>query len=348
MSALEKIIIDEISKKGCMPLDEYMALCLGHPQHGYYMTRDPFGRAGDFITAPEISQTFGEMIGAWLMDTWQKMGSPAKFALVECGPGRGTLMRDILRVAKLLEPFKAAAKVYLAEMSPVLMEIQKETLKDETINWIVDIKDLPSTMPVIFIGNEFLDALPVKQYVMKNKQLHERVVVYRDNALQIVAQDEGGGHAEIEDGAILENSPAVELFWRQMLARIKAQTGAALFIDYGYLQKRAGDTLQAVKGHQPVSILEAPGECDLTAHVDFEMLDLIAKESGFTSQRITQGAFLRKLGIRARAETLMKNNAAKAASIANDINRLIEPDRMGGLFKVIAVTSPTLTAEGFA
>ena len=308
-----------------MPLDRFMGLCLGHPQHGYYMTRDPFGAAGDFTTSPEISQVFGEMLGVWCVNAWTSLGSPSPFALVELGPGRGTLMADLLRAAKASTEFMLAVEIHMVEMSPVLQKLQREKL-DAHITWHASIDTLPN-MPTLFVANEFFDALPVKQYEIRESKSYERYVGISDGKLKMGLVP--SLPREGEDG-IYEVSPISLIIAEEIQERLDACGGAALIVDYGHVQSSAGDTLQAMRSHEFCSIFDAPGEADITAHVDFARLS--------ASPVLTQGKFLKAMGIEMRIEKL----SAKLKGVAREnflaaTHRLIADDQMGELFKVMCV-----------
>ncbi len=352
MSGLERFIQYLIHDEGPMPVAHYMSLCLGHPEHGYYMTRDPFGAEGDFTTAPEISQMFGELIGLWAAEVWRMMGAPKRVALVELGPGRGTLMADALRAAKLVPEFSAAIEVHLVEMSPVLQERQKATLGPSAprITWHQTIETLPGC-PLIIIANEFLDALPIRQFIRQGAGWHERMVGL-DELGQLVfglaLEAEAALAATLaEDGAVLEFAAIAQGIVESLAKKLLKQSGAALFIDYGHVQTGFGDTLQALKAHKPVSLLFNPGEADITAHVDFAALSRVGTKAGLRVQgAATQAEFLAALGIEYRAATLMK--AAKSDAQRDTIQvaqqRLTDPAQtgMGTLFKVMALSHPEL------
>ena len=332
-----------------MPLDRYMALCLGDREHGYYMTRDPFGPAGDFTTAPEISQMFGELIGLWAVDCWAKLGAPSPFHLIELGPGRGTLMADAMRAARLRPGFVAAARIELVETSAVLRERQRTTLAglDPAPRWHDELAALPQG-PSIVIANEFFDALPIAQFERVAGEWRERVVVL----------DAGGrlaiGHAgpapdlvrrrlgEAPDGAVCERSAAREDAAAALARRLAADQGAALIIDYGHARAGLGDTLQAVRGHRPVGVLAAPGQSDLTAHVDFAALARAACAAGAARYGpMEMGAFLTALGIAERAARLKAGRDAQVAGqVDAAVRRLTEAAGMGTLFKVLALAGP--------
>jgi SAM-dependent MidA family methyltransferase len=317
-----------IALGGPIPVSQYMAAANAH----YYATRNPLGAGGDFTTAPEISQMFGELIGLWAADLWQRAGRPDVY-WVELGPGRGTLTADALRAAA-----KAgfAPPVHLVETSPTLRAAQAERLSAAT--WHEDIEDLPTDRALIVIANEFFDALPVRQLIRGRAGWHERLVACQDTLFLPIAG------AQIPDtilppslvdappGSIIETSPTSVGIMRVLAARIVAQGGACLVVDYGYEGPAVGDTLQAVRGHAFANPFEEPGERDLTAHVDFATLGLVGTASGaITSGPIGQGAFLTALGIDARA-------AALGPAVAPDRDRLVEA--MGTLFKVLAIRHP--------
>ena len=333
MTKLEEIIAAMIEAEGPMPIDRYMALCLGHPVHGYYMTRDPFGVLGDFTTAPEISQVFGELIGVWLINTWVALGSPSPFALVELGPGRGTLMADVLRVAKSMPEFAAAAQVHLVETSPVLRHMQQAKLGD--VNWHDHVGTLPE-IPCLIIANEFFDALPIQQFENRSGRWFERCVGIGEGKLilgLVPAAARAGGDGVYETSSV-SFAVTEDLGWH-----IAKHGGAALVIDYGHLKSAAGDTLQALRKHEFVSVLDFPGEADVTAHVDFEAL-----AKGFIVggaellPMLTQGQFLNAMGLEMRTTKLVAKleGAAKADFLAGS-KRLADVAQMGNLFKVMAV-----------
>ncbi len=345
MTPLENIIREIIATEGPMPLDRYMGLCLGHPQHGYYMTRDPFGRAGDFTTAPEISQAFGELIGVWLAQAWHLMGSPAEFSLVELGPGRGTLMKDILRATAKISGLHAAAKIHLVETSPVLQEAQRQTIgpfpvvgKEEVAVWHTTHTSLP-TQPAIIIANEFFDAIPIRQFELRDGELFERCVTVEDDKLAFGLKPTGQSHVN-QDNRIYETAPARTAIAKDLATLIAENNGAALFIDYGHRKSANGDTLQAMKEHTYCSIFETPGEADLTSHVDFEQVLKACAQGGATPmQLLTQGEFLTAMGLQLRTETLAHNLEGEArADFLKASHRLADDSDMGQLFKVAAIT----------
>lgn len=343
---LEDLIRAQIAADGPMDIGTFMNIALAHPQYGYYMTRDPFGVTGDFITAPEISQMFGELIGAWVADIWAQMGRPARFIWLECGPGRGTLMADALRATRRIAGFHQAAQIVLMEMSPVLQEKQRATLAGYgPVSWIAGLDDLDdlvigaSGCPVICIANEFLDALPVRQFVKQGAAWHERVVGIADGVLAFglsppVAPPVRADNGDLADG-VYEIAPARNAFVRQLAALVAGRGGAALLVDYGYERSAAGDTLQAVKDHEFINPLEQVGLADITSHVDFQAIAQAGNLCAVHGPR-TQGDFLRALGIGVRAEMLRRQGGSDA--IEGAMARLCDEAGMGQLFKVLALT----------
>ena len=325
-----------------MGLDRYMGLCLGHPEHGYYMARDPFGAKGDFVTAPEVSQVFGELIGVWCIAAWTAIGQPSAFNLVELGPGRGTLMNDILRTAKRAVPsFAGAASVNLIEMSPILRGLQLKAIGEGAI-WHDRFEDVPEG-PLIVIANEFFDAIPVRQFEKRDGKWHERVIGLQEDrlVLGLISSDLGpqGG-----DGDIIEFAPARTAIARAIGERLSRHAGAALIIDYGHLATAPGDTLQAMLKHGFVSILESPGTCDLTSHVDFEALGkALALGGASVMPALTQRGFLLAMGLEQRTGMLAaKSDIRTRGLLERQMTRLAGEDQMGNLFKVLAAVSPGL------
>lgn len=358
MTPLEGELRRLIAIEGPIPLSRYMALCLGHPRHGYYVTRDPLGAAGDFVTAPEISQMFGELVGLWAAAVWQRMCAPARLALVELGPGRGTLMADLLRAAAAVPGFRAALAVHLVETSPALRARQQQALHGAAATWHADIDDLPDG-PAIVIANEFFDALPVDQAVKAADGWHARMVgIGADDRLVIMAApDPLRGFATLLPPGLREAPPGAVYEWRAdhlpaaLAARLVRAGGAALVIDYGHAESAAGDTLQAVRGHGFADPLADPGEADLTAHVDFAALARTAARAGArVNGPLPQGEFLMRLGLAERAERLRAQATARqAADIDAAVTRLTAPGEMGTLFKALAFADPRLGAlPGFA
>jgi NADH dehydrogenase [ubiquinone] 1 alpha subcomplex assembly factor 7 len=352
MSPLEQEIRALIESEGPIPISRYMSLCLGHPRYGYYVSRDPFGAAGDFITAPEVSQMFGELIGIWCAEVWRLAGAPPKINLVELGPGRGTLMTDLLRAARIVPGFRAAIALHLVETSPILVEQQRKALlaADAPISWHTTVDTLPGG-PLIAIANEFVDALPVDQMVKTETGWHERRVGLKDGRLAFALDPATlrgieaiiPRHEKAASGALFERRDLAPI--REIARCVAAHGGAALIIDYGHEKSGFGDTLQAVRGHRVVDPLDSPGEADLTAHVDFEALAAEALRAGVhTLGPVTQGQFLRALGIELRAENLKRGKDAETAvAVDTALARLAGPSPgMGDLFKVLALAHPAL------
>ena len=332
-----------IAEGGPISVADYMAHCLGDPEHGYYMTRDPLGAAGDFITAPEVSQIFGEIVGAWLVHAWRMAGAPAPIRLVELGPGRGTLMADMLRVARLDPAFLAAASLHLVETSPILRAKQAETLAKAPLRatWHGAFAEVPEG-PLFLVANEFFDALPVRQFVRADGEWRERVVgLVADGRLRFgIGPNFLPDGPAAPEGSILEISPARNALATEIGRRIAAAGGAAIILDYGQDEKGIGDTFQAVRRHGYTDPLAAPGEADLTAHVDFGALARAAEAEGARCDgSVSQGNFLKSLGLMERAAHLKAGkDAAAAADIDAAVERLSGPDQMGTLFKVMTIS----------
>jgi SAM-dependent MidA family methyltransferase len=347
-------LLDEIRRiialEGPIMVERYMALCLGHPRHGYYMTRDPLGVDGDFVTAPEISQMFGELIGLFIAQCWMDLGKPAATRLVEYGPGRGTLMLDALRAMAVVPGLHGAMRVEMIETSPVLADIQRRTLKavNLPIHWRATLADVPDEdEPLIILGNEFLDALPIRQYIRQKGHWHERLVGL-DGARLIFGLSpvpEPALRQAGPEGAVLEVCFPAHGFVADLAPRLRRAGGVALFLDYGHVRSGFGDTLQALRRHDFVDPLATPGDADLTAHVDFEALARSARGAGLVVHGpIGQGAFLQALGLEARADQLIQGapTPQKADEVRMAERRLTEMTRtgMGSLFKAMAFTAP--------
>ena len=352
MTTLFDLIKSEIEAQGPITVARYMELALGHPEHGYYMKQDPFGEAGDFITAPEISQMFGEMVGLWTCVVWQAMGSPELLNVVECGPGRGTLMADALRATQMVEEFEDAARVWLVETSPTLQGIQKKTLAPTLMMpaWRDRFADI-GPGPMIVWGNEFFDALPIHQYMRADDGWRERLVGLNDegDGLAFTLSADKIESARIPEdvrdappGGIYEDQAASRAVMAEIAARVVADGGAALFFDYGHPAHAIGETLQAVKSHDYADVLKKPGAQDITAHVDFEQLAEAARSAGAeVLGPVPQGAFLERLGMRQRADMLMMNaTPEQIEEIDAAYQRLTAAEQMGSLFKVMAVVPP--------
>ena len=358
MTPLEEELRAQIAQDGPLTLERYMDLALAHPRHGYYAAHDPLGAGGDFITAPEISQMFGELIGLWAAEAWSAMGEPARLMLAELGPGRGTLMADALRAAQVSAQFRAALDVRLIEISAPLRARQKEALAgaaDVPAGWHERPDQVPPG-PAVFIANEFFDALPVRHYVKTARGWCERMVgVGADGALAfgLSPQPEPAIRAEAAFGDVLEIGTRAQDMMRALAARIAQDGGAALIIDYGHAETALGETLQAMKGHAFADPLSAPGETDITAHVDFAALKRAALAQGAAVQGpVAQGGFLRELGIEQRAAALKRRaSTGQIAGIDAAVARLTGAgeNEMGALFKVMAVRHPALPElPGFA
>lgn len=340
MSALAEYLKNHIAAHGPMDVGQFMALALGHPQHGYYMKKDPFGAGGDFTTAPEISQIFGEVLGAWVADIWAQMGRPDPFVLLECGPGRGTLMADMMRATSGVLGFHAACRIHLLEMSPVLKSLQREMLADFNVIWHESLSTHFFNCPFIIIANEFLDALPVRQMQKTKEGWQERLISHsEEKAFHFIhGSAMQGDFPAAGPDAIFEVSPARVSFMRHVTDLLVQAGGVALFIDYGHVQSAPGDTLQAVYKHHYVSIFEHIGDADLTSHVDFEALQAAAGMVNIYGP-VEQGAFLRALGIEQRAAYLMKKSDRKQKDeIEKALHRLTHSSQMGSLFKVMGIS----------
>lgn len=320
MTPLERALRQQIGEAGPMTLEAFMEACNSY----YYATRDPLGARGDFTTAPEISQMFGELIGAALADCWKRAGAPNEAIYVELGPGRGTLTSDALRV---MRGAGFDGEIHLVETSPVLREIQQEMVPGAT--WHESVDDLPA-MPLLLVANEFFDALPIRQHV---GGIERRVKIDAD----VLAFD--------VFGEISETSPAREKVAMAISTCLAQKGGAAIIIDYGHERSALGDTLQAVRSHQYASVLADPGEQDLTSHVDFEALGRAATNAGAkVTQLLSQGEWLIHLGMKERAGALIRANPDRAEEVETALDRLASPSHMGELFKVISFHSPAWSA----
>jgi NADH dehydrogenase [ubiquinone] 1 alpha subcomplex assembly factor 7 len=341
MTPLGQIIREMIMSDGPMGLDRYMTLALGHPHHGYYITRDPLGRAGDFTTAPEISQVFGELLGIWAVAQWQAMGEPASFLLVELGPGRGTLMADLLRAAQVRPRFGAAARLHLIETSPVLRAAQAERLGPGA-TWHFNLESLPAG-PALIIANEFFDALPIRQFEARGGRWFERLVGLAGEGFRLgLSPRPVRLGVPAEEGAVMETAPEREAVAEALGHRLAGQGGAALVIDYGHGQTAPGDTLQAMRAHGFAAVLAHPGEADITAHVDFEQLGHAFRRGGaMVPALMTQGDFLAAMGLAQRVEKLAGQLAgADRENFLIGAKRLAEAGQMGSLFKVMTAHAP--------
>lgn len=347
MTTLADEIAALIDAEGPMPLATFMALALGHPTKGYYIKQDPLGATGDFTTAPEISQMFGELIGICLADYWQRAGAPSAIRLVELGPGRGTLMADMIRAMRVMPQLDAALSVHLVETSPALRARQRTTLAPtgREIAWHDTLDEIPDDAPLFLVANEFFDALPITQLQYRAGKFHVRAIVHNASgqfsfALSgaIPVPQEFLPQQSPREGDILETCPSAHAITGEIARRIAARGGIALIIDYGYEGPAFGDTLQAVRNHAYAPVLEAPGDADLTAHVDFASLKRAASSQGCQVVGTeTQGNFLRALGLQSRAARLTQAHPEKARDISAAAARLTGDDAMGRLFKVMAI-----------
>jgi SAM-dependent MidA family methyltransferase len=348
-----------IEAQGPMSVAQFMTISLLDPQCGYYATRDPLGAGGDFTTAPEISQMFGEMIGLWLVQAWSDQGCPKNPRLVELGPGRGTLMADILHTAKVAPEFLADLEVVLIEASPALQQAQADKLRGigADISWQAQFDDSLSDRPLFLIANEFFDALPVRQYVKTDRGWCERMVTVLNDELTFALAPVPvppsiipAGRENAPNGGVWETSPAASALAEDIARTIAAKGGAALIIDYGYVETGGfSETLQAVSGHRFADALAEPGEDDLSAHVDFAALAVAGRRGGAAVfGPVTQGMLLANIGIAERAEQLMKSNPESAGDLLSATERLIGNDQMGKLFKALAfVPSSVSDLAGF-
>lgn len=352
MSNLEARIRQIIKLQGPITVSQYMMLALGDPKDGYYQTKKPFGREGDFITAPEVSQMFGELIGIWVINSWISLKQPKDFILCEMGPGRGTLMDDVLRTIKKLAPdCLNAAEVNLIETSQRLIEEQKTKLTHHqlTIKWFSAFSNIQNK-PIILFANELLDALPINQFVKLDSKWHERLITigHDDTFAFVLGGNQLDDHAlpakyhSLPDESIFEFSPIRNHLVEEIAQYIAKNRGTGLIIDYGSDGLPYGDTLQALSHHQYKNIFEAPGHHDLTSHVDFSSLKVIAEQQDCQTAILQQGEFLIRMGLLERAGQL---GHGKTVDVQNDIetqvNRLAAPDQMGKLFKIFALSDKT-------
>jgi NADH dehydrogenase [ubiquinone] 1 alpha subcomplex assembly factor 7 len=387
MSLLERLRA-QIAQDGPISVAEYFTRCLHDPRDGYYANRPALagmkaGEGGDFLTAPGVSQMFGELIGLWLLETWTRMGRPAPVRLVEMGPGDGTLMSDILRAARLLPEFLEAADLWLVEVSPPLRQAQAERLANAALtpNWADRLETVPTGAPLLLVANEVLDCLPAHQFVRTQDGWAERMVGLDADGnlafgLKALGPPPMGEAAQMgrwgeqthlgklpppspaatplprgEDlsaGSVVESSPAQAALGSEIGHRVARDGGAALLIDYGRGAPGEGDTLQALKAHAKVPPLDEPGQADLTVWADFPAVLAAAAEAGAaTGPILTQGAFLQALGIQARAQALAASRPDQAEKLARQLDRLIGPAQMGELFKVVCLSAPGLAPPLF-
>ncbi len=357
MNGLEEKLRRLITAVGPISVADYMSLVLSDPEHGYYTTRTAIGLEGDFITAPEISQMFGELIGIWCVAAYEALGRPPRVTLVELGPGRGTLMADLLRAGRVDPGFIRAAEVHLVEISPELRRRQAAALSGlASPVWHDRIDDLPDG-PSIVVANEFFDALPIRQFVLSDRGWRERVVGLDDDnnlafGLGAAAPDLAllpAGASEESIGAVAEINRPAEAIVATLAHHLVRHGGAALIFDYGHVKSGFGETLQAVRSHHYADPLSEPGECDLTAHVDFDRLARAATAEGaLVLGPVTQGDFLLAMGLVERAGALGAGRSAEEqANMVAAVERLAGPEDMGTLFKAMAMTHPPMELPGF-
>lgn len=354
MTPLAAALAARIARDGPISVADFMAAALNDPELGYYRTRDPFGRRGDFITAPEVSQMFGELVGIWCLTAFAHLGAPARLRLAELGPGRATLMADLWRAVKISPAFAAAAEIHLVETSPVLRRKQEEALAGAPVRWHEDFSEIAGgNTPLIVIANEFFDAMPVHQLDMSAQGWRERLVAFdpATKSLHFITAAERTPvcdlvppeFAQAETGSVFEVSPQARTLMAAVAGEIAGQSGAALIFDYGHSPTSLGETLQAVRDHRYCDVLADPGSADITAHVDFDGLAAAARAAGAQVMGpVTQGDFLRRLGIITRAKALMAARPDETPQIVAGLERLIDADKMGSLFKALVAASPGL------
>lgn len=359
-SPLEKKLRVRIARQGALSLHDYMAACVADPEHGYYMVRDPFGAHGDFITAPDICQVFGELLGLWCVHVWAELGQPKNCKLVELGPGRGALMADALRAASVVPEFLQSVDVHLVETSKALRAMQEEHIRAgareyewslPALFWHDSLEEVPEG-PTFLIANEFLDALPIRQFQYRGGHWFERMVTLDDREKLVFDLDRravddlepfAAIHRQAVEGDFFETCPAFLDIVEQMAARMGQHPLAGLFIDYGYGNHRLGDSFQAVRNHEFADPLQVPGLADVTAHVNFARFLEMARASGLVGfGPVSQRDFLIALGARERAGQLMQNmpDMTAAHQFVSGFQRLVEPEQMGHLFKVVGLAGP--------
>lgn len=347
--SLAERLRQRITREGPISVADYMQACLADEREGYYSSRQPIGAAGDFVTSPEVSQIFGELLGLWAVAVWQSMGEPKSIVVAELGPGRGTLLADAARAWRSVKHFAGCVSLALVETSPVLRETQRKTLHAvyHPIQWCETIDEMPRGRPLIVLANEFIDALPIRQLVRRGSTWRERCVgLGQDGRFAFVdgAIIDDDTLPAAPDGEILEARPATAPLLAALAARASEAPLAALFIDYGHAKSGTGDTLQAMHRHRYADPLAFPGETDLTAHVDFAALKHEAEALGLRAYGpMPQGEFLLRLGLPARRDRLLEAaRPERRELISSGAARLADPSQMGVLFKVLALTSDGL------
>lgn len=346
-TGLRERLAAQIAHTGPLTVAQYMAACLHDPQDGYYATRPALDEAGDFITAPLVSQMFGELIGVWAISAWQAMGAPSRLLLVEMGPGDGTLMSDLLRATRVLPAFLAAIEVWMVETSGPLAALQAAKLPD-TVRWARSLDEVPGGAPTILVANELLDCLPARQFVRTATGWAEQVVgLDAHGHLSFGLVPAPIALPDARDGVVYELSAPQEALGAMLGERLSRDGGAALLIDYGRDQPGFGDTLQALVRHEKVDPLACPGEADLTVHADFPAVMAAARKAGAAAAILTQAAFLARVGVGERAEALVRARPDRAAVIGRQLHRLVAGDQMGELFKACCIHSPGWVPPAF-
>lgn len=352
--SLSTKLVSLIRADGPLTVEAFMRLCLHDPAFGYYAVRPRLGADGDFLTAPLVSQMFGELIGLWAVDAWTRLGQPAPFRLVEVGPGDGTLMSDVIRAARVVPAFRASADLWLVETSAPLIARQRARLAGSGPRWAGTLSEVPAGAPLVLLANELLDCLPARQFVRDDAGWRERRIgldASGDLTFGLAPAPHGFSPPEalaaLPPGSLVEVSPAQEALGAEVGARVATDGGVALFIDYGRDRPEPGDTLQALQGHRKVDVLASAGAADLTVHADFPAVAAAARAAGAATTAIRgQGDFLRALGLDLRAAALAKVRPDQAETLARQHHRLTDPDEMGTLFKVLCVHQPGLEVAG--
>ncbi len=343
MPSLKEEVIKYIDASGPISVSKFMEFALSHPVYGYYQKKDPFGKEGDFVTAPEISQMFGEMLGVWCVSVWLQMNSPQQINIIEIGPGRGTLMHDLLRSTAHVPGFSKALSVIMIETSPILTKMQTNKLKDShpNISWQTKFDDIP-TSPSIIIANELFDALPIDQFVKKDGKWCERKITHKNNELVVILEKSDFKFAsEYQEGTIKEISHSSFSLINKIANQIRFYNGAALIIDYGYEEPAYGDTLQAVRNHKYQEVLANIGDSDITSHVNFTALKHSVMGVNISGP-IGQGSFLNNLGINLRAQILKQKNPEQIKEVDLALARLTTKDQMGELFRCLCLSNTSL------
>jgi NADH dehydrogenase [ubiquinone] 1 alpha subcomplex assembly factor 7 len=347
--SLREQIIAEVRQGGDITIARYLDMCLHDPRDGYYARRPRLGAEGDFVTAPHVSQMFGEVLGLWVGQAWAALGRPARFSLIEMGPGDGLMMRDVLSALRTVPDCLSAHQLWLVETSSPLRTLQQAEL-GESAQWIETLAEAPRDAPVILLANEVLDCLPVRQAVRACGGWRERLVGVDDNGdLRFTLGAAVPPPAPTDPSAqVFEWSDAARLLGQEVGRLVTGAGGAALFIDYGDSTAATGDTLQALRSHRRVDPLAEPGDCDLTAHADFAAFIGGAREAGARCLGpLDQGDFLRALGIELRADALARGHPDQADKVLRQLRRLVAPSQMGSLFKAVCACSPGLAAPVF-